>query len=95
MNTLLLLSVVLALLLGALAAHLFTRNRYESKLQILSAEKQTLAAEKQKLDTELQLERAQLAQKLASIEESREQILESFNSLSKKAFEANSEYFLQ
>jgi len=88
LNALLLLSVVLALLLGALAAHLYTRTRYESKLQRLNAEKQ-------KLDTELQLERAQLEQKLASIEESREQILESFNSLSKKAFEANSESFLQ
>ena len=88
MNALLLLSIGLALLLGALAAHLYTRNRYEGKLA-------SLTADKQKLDTELQLERAQLAQKLASIEESREQILESFNSLSKKAFEANSESFLQ
>ncbi len=78
----------IAALLAALVAYLITRARMDKNIQ-------TLRENINHLHTQLQVEQAQNIEKIAALNESREQLKESFSALSKHALDANSESFLQ
>ena len=68
-----LIGVIVAI--SALLAYLFTRQHFQSVLE-------KTANEKQKLLTQLEVEQAQTAEKIKALNESREQLKESFTALS-------------
>jgi DNA recombination protein RmuC len=75
-------------LLGALIAYLITRARLDkSILELHEANHRTY--------TKLRIEQAQNIEKIAALNESREQLKESFSALSKHALDSNNESFLQ
>ncbi|MFK7794835.1 MAG: DNA recombination protein RmuC [Gammaproteobacteria bacterium] len=78
----------IAALLGALIAYLITRARLDKDIL-------TLHEKNNDMYTKLQVEQAQNIEKIAALNESREQLKESFSSLSKHALDSNNESFLQ
>ena len=73
---------------SALLAVLLTRQYYQTRLQKYGEEKQALV-------TQLQVEQAQTQERIKALNESREQLKESFSALSQSALDANSASFLQ
>jgi len=80
--------IILIAALSALLAYLFTRQHFQALMQ-------KHATERQKLITQLEVEQAQTKEKIQALNESREQLKESFTALSKSVLDANSESFLQ
>jgi len=80
--------IILIAALSALLAYLFTRQHFQALMQ-------KHATERQKLITQLEVEQAQTKEKIQALNESREQLKESFTTLSKSVLDANSESFLQ
>lgn len=80
--------IVFIAALSALLAYLLSRQYFQALLQ-----KQL--SEKHKLATQLEVEQAQSKEKIQALNESREQLKESFTALSKSALDANNESFLQ
>lgn len=80
--------IILIAVLSALLAYLFTRQHFQALMQ-------KHATERQKLITQLEVEQAQTKEKIQALNESREQLKESFTALSKSVLDANSESFLQ
>tara|TARA_R110002049_G_scaffold147342_1_gene310132 strand:- start:96189 stop:97487 length:1299 start_codon:yes stop_codon:yes gene_type:complete len=78
----------IAALLGALIAYLITRARLDKNILALHEKNNDIY-------TRLQVEQAQNLEKIAALNESREQLKESFSALSKHALDSNSESFLQ
>ncbi len=78
----------IAALLGALITHLITRARLDKSILALNEKNNDLY-------TKLQIEQAQNIEKIAALNESREQLKESFSALSKHALDSNNESFLQ
>jgi DNA recombination protein RmuC len=78
----------LAALLSALLAYLFTRHYLDKKIQ-------TQLERNHQLSTQLKVEQTQYQQKISALNESRNQLKESFSALSKHALDANNESFLQ
>lgn len=78
----------IAALLGALIAYLFTRARMDKNIHALHETNH-------RLYTKLRIEQAQNIEKIAALNESREQLKESFSALSKHALDSNNESFLQ
>jgi len=81
-------ALCIASLLGALIAYLITRARMDRSIHSLHERNNSIF-------TQLQVEQAQNIEKIAALNESREQLKESFSALSKHALDANSESFLQ
>jgi DNA recombination protein RmuC len=75
-------------LLGALIAYLITRARLDKNILALHEKNNDIY-------TKLQVEQAQYIEKIAALNESREQLKESFSALSKHALDSNNESFLQ
>ena len=73
---------------SALLAVLLTRQYFQTRLQKYGEEKQALV-------TQLQVEQAQTQERIKALNESREQLKESFTALSQSALDANSASFLQ
>ncbi|MEM8845389.1 MAG: DNA recombination protein RmuC [Pseudomonadota bacterium] len=84
------LAVVLAIaaLISALVAYLITRHYLDKKIQAHQSKINQLV-------TQLKVEQTQFQEKIAALNESREQLKESFGALSKHALDANNESFLQ
>jgi len=80
--------IILIAALSSLLAYLFTRQHFQALMQ-------KHATERQKLITQLEVEQAQTKEKIQALNESREQLKESFTTLSKSVLDANSESFLQ
>ena len=78
----------LAALLSALLAYLFTRHYLDKKIQ-------AQLERNHQLSTQLKVEQTQYQQKISALNESRNQLKESFSALSKHALDANNESFLQ
>ncbi len=81
-------AVGIATLLGALIAYLITRARLDKNILALHEKNNDMY-------TKLQVEQAQNVEKIAALNESREQLKESFSALSKHALDSNNESFLQ
>jgi len=81
-------AIGIAAVLGALIAYLITRARVDKNIFVLHEKNNTLY-------TKLQVEQAQNVEKIAALNESREQLKESFSALSKHALDSNNESFLQ
>jgi DNA recombination protein RmuC len=75
-------------LLGALIAYLITRACLDKSIL-------ELHEENHRTYTKLRIEQAQNIEKIAALNESREQLKESFSALSKHALDSNNESFLQ
>ena len=80
--------IVFIAALSALLAYLLSRQYFQALLQ-----KQL--SEKHKLATQLEVEQAQSKEKIQALNESREQLKESFTALSKSALDANNKSFLR
>ena len=78
----------IAALLGALIAYLSTRARMDKSILALHEKNHGIY-------TQLQVEQAQNIEKIAALNESREQLKQSFSALSKHALDSNNESFLQ
>ena len=78
----------IAALLGALIAYLSTRSRMDKSILALHEKNHGIY-------TQLQVEQAQNIEKIAALNESREQLKQSFSALSKHALDSNNESFLQ
>lgn len=78
----------IAVLFGALIAYLITRARMDKNILALHEKNNSIY-------TKLQVEQAQNIEKIAALNESREQLKESFSALSKHALDSNNESFLQ
>ena len=81
-------AIGIAIIIGALFAYLITRARMDKSIQALHEKNNVLG-------TRLKVEQAQYAEKIQALNESREQLKESFSALSKNALDANNESFLQ
>ncbi|MFK8027844.1 MAG: DNA recombination protein RmuC [Gammaproteobacteria bacterium] len=81
-------AIGIAALLGALIAYLITRARMDKNIL-------DLHEANHRLYTKLRIEQAQNIEKIAALNESREQLKESFSALSKHALDSNNESFLQ
>ncbi len=81
-------AIGVAALLGALIAYLITRARLDKNILALHEKNNDMY-------TKLQVEQAQNIEKIAALNESREQLKESFSALSKHALDSNNESFLQ
>ncbi|MDW3095282.1 MAG: DNA recombination protein RmuC [Gammaproteobacteria bacterium] len=81
-------AIGIAALLGALIAYLVTRARMDKNIHALHEKNNAIY-------TRLQVEQAQNIEKIAALNESREQLKESFSALSKHALDSNNESFLQ
>ena len=80
--------IMIALVSGALIAYLITRLRLDKTIHALREKNHHLF-------TSLQVEQAQSKEKIQALQESRQQLRESFSALSKHALDANNESFLQ
>jgi len=80
--------IILIAALSALLAYLFTRQHFQALMQ-------KHATERQKLITQLEVEQAQTKEKIQALNESREQLKESFTALSKSVLDAKSDSFVQ
>ena len=78
----------IAALLGALIAYLSTRARMDKSILALHEKNHGIY-------TQLQVEQAHNIEKIAALNESREQLKQSFSALSKHALDSNNESFLQ
>jgi DNA recombination protein RmuC len=81
-------AVGIATLLGALIAYLITRACLDKNILALHEKNNDMY-------TKLQVEQAQNIEKITALNESREQLKESFSALSKHALDSNNESFLQ
>ena len=78
----------IAALFSALLAYLITRHYMDKNIQAQQDKNHLLA-------TQLKVEQTQYQEKIAALNESRNQLKESFSALSKHALDANNESFLQ
>ena len=77
-----------AAFISALLAYLITRHYLDKRIQQKQEENNLLV-------TQLKIEQTQYQEKISALNESRDQLKESFSALSKHALDANNESFLQ